>query len=31
MYKKQIKEEAEKYLLDLMKKYFPNNKILYIV
>ena len=30
-YKTQIKEEAKKYLLDLMKKYFPYNEIKYIV
>lgn len=30
-YKKEIKEEGKKYLLDLMKKYFPNNEIKYIV
>lgn len=30
-YKMPIKENAKKYMLDLMKKYFPNNKIIYIV
>lgn len=30
-YKTQIKEDAKKYMLDLMKKYFPNNEIKYIV
>ena len=30
-YKTEIKEEAKKYLLDLMRKYFPNNEIKYIV
>lgn len=30
-YKPEIKQEAEKIILDLMKRYFPNNKILYIV
>ena len=30
-YKPEIKQEAEKFMLDLMKHYFPNNKILYIV
>lgn len=31
VYKKEIKEEARKYLEELMKKYFPNNEIKYIV
>lgn len=31
MYKKEIREEGEKFLRDTMKKYFPDNKILYIV
>lgn len=31
MYKPQIKEEAKKYMEDLMHKYFPNNEIKYIV
>ena len=30
-YKNAIKEEASSYMQSLMKKYFPNNKILYIV
>lgn len=30
-YRPNIKEEASSYLLSLMKKYFPNNPILYIV
>ena len=30
-YKNNIKEETKKYILDLMKKYFPKNKIIYIV
>ena len=30
-YKTEIKEESKKYLLDLMRKYFPNNEIKYIV
>ncbi len=31
MYKPNIKQEAQGFMIDLMKKYFPNNKILYIV
>lgn len=31
MYKKEIKEDGEKFLREIMQKYFPNNKILYIV
>ena len=31
MYKKEIKEDGEELLKNTMKKYFPNNKILYIV
>ena len=31
MYKKEIRDEAEIYLRDEMKKYFPNNEIMYIV
>ena len=31
MYKPIIKEEAKKYMEDLMHKYFPNNEIKYIV
>ncbi len=31
MYKSEIKKEAEIYLRNLMKKYFPNNKIMYVV
>ena len=30
-YKTEIKEEAKKYMLDLIKKHFPNNEIKYIV
>lgn len=30
MYKKEIKEEAEKFLREILSKYFPNNKILYV-
>ncbi len=30
-YKQNVKQAASLYLIDLMKKYFPNNKILYIV
>lgn len=30
-YKPAIKEEAKKYMQELMKKYFPNNEIKYIV
>lgn len=30
-YKSDIKNEAQNYMLDIMKKYFPDNKILYIV
>lgn len=30
-YKKEIKEEAKKYMGELMHKYFPNNEIKYIV
>ncbi len=30
-YRSSIKEDASSYMLSLMKKYFPNNKILYIV
>lgn len=31
MYKKETREEAEKFLRYLMQKYFPDNKILYVV
>lgn len=31
MYKKEIREDGEKFLRETMHKYFPNNKILYIV
>lgn len=31
MYKPAIKEEAKKYMEELMHKYFPNNEIKYIV
>ena len=30
-YKKEVKENAKKYMLQLMEKYFPNNEIKYIV
>jgi len=30
-YRIPIKENAKKYMLELIKKYFPNNKIIYIV
>lgn len=30
-YRSSVKEEASSYMLSLMKKYFPNNKILYVV
>ena len=30
-YKKEIKEEAKKYMWELMHKYFPNNEIKYMV
>ena len=31
MYKKEVKEDGEGFLRKIMNKYFPNNKILYIV
>ena len=31
MYKKEIREDGEKFLREKMEKYFPDNKILYIV
>ena len=31
MYKKEIKQEGEKFFREKLKKYFPNNQILYIV
>lgn len=31
MYKQKVRDEAKIFLLDEMKKYFPNNHILYIV
>lgn len=31
MYKKEIKEEASMFFINKLKKYFPNNEILYIV
>lgn len=31
MYKKEIKQEGEKFFREQLKKYFPNNQILYIV
>jgi len=31
MYKKEIRAEAEKFLREEMKKYFPYNQIMYIV
>ena len=30
-YKENIREEGKKFFLENMKKYFPNNEILYIV
>ena len=30
-YKKEIREDAEMFLREIMKKYFPDNRILYIV
>ncbi len=30
-YKKEIREDAEKFMRELMKKYFPNNRIEYVV
>lgn len=31
MYKKEIREDGEEFLINKIKKYFPNSKILYIV
>ena len=31
MYKKEVKQEGEEFFRNIMHKYFPNNKILYIV
>ena len=31
MYKKQYREDGEKFLINEVKKYFPNNEIIYIV
>lgn len=31
MYKNEIRKEGEKFLREKMHKYFPNNKIEYIV
>ena len=31
MYKSIVKEEGEKFFRDKLKRYFPNNKIIYIV
>ncbi len=31
MYKKEIREAGEEFMRDIMHKYFPSNKILYIV
>lgn len=31
MYKESVRKEAEIFLRDVMKKYFENNKILYVV
>lgn len=31
MYKKEVKEEGEEFMKNIMKKYFPNSEILYIV
>ena len=30
-YKKEVRQEAEEYIRMLMKKYFPDNEIKYIV
>ena len=30
-YKKEIKEDSQKYILELMQRYFPSNEIKYIV
>lgn len=30
VYKKELKEDSEKYIASLLKKYFPNNEIKYI-
>lgn len=30
-YKKEVRKEAEKFIIELMKKYFPSNEIKYIV
>ena len=31
MYKKEVREDGEKFLREIMQKYFPDNKILYVV
>lgn len=31
MYKKEVREDGEEFLRGIMQKYFPNNRILYIV
>ena len=31
MYKKEVRDEGEEFLRNIMQKYFPNNKILYVV
>ena len=31
MYKKQIREEGERFFREKFLEYFPNNKIIYIV
>lgn len=31
MYKKEIREDGEIFIRETMKKYFPNNKIEYVV
>ena len=31
MYKKEIRKEGEKFFREQLKKYFPNNEIVYIV
>ena len=31
MYRNEIRKEGEEYLIEMMKKYFPENKIMYIV
>ena len=31
MYKKEVREDGEAFLREKMKKYFPDNEIMYIV